>query len=247
MDAGVVLNQAFMIDNGSLTAPFMNRLAASSAELLWVAPEVFAKLSYGERNEGIVVVAETPRRNLDDLRLPAIPLVAVLEGIEKPGNIGAILRTADAAGVDAVVVADCRTDLYHSNTIRSSLGTVFRHNVVCAATADVQAWLAGNQISTYATRPDAKTDFYDLDMTASVALVLGSEAHGLADAWDTSSVTAVRLPMLGLGDSLNVSATAAALFYEALRQRQLKSKSRVTSDLSFQNSGFAFRMLTTES
>jgi TrmH family RNA methyltransferase len=164
-------------------------------------------------------VAQTPQVRVQDLRLPPRPIVAVLEGIEKPGNVGAILRSADAAGVDAVVVADGRTDLFNPNTIRASLGTVFRPNVCEATTADTIEWLRGQSVPIIAARPDAELIYTAVDLSGGGAIVLGSEAAGLTGAWNGTNVTPVRLPMHGLADSLNVSTAAAVLFYEVLRQR----------------------------
>jgi TrmH family RNA methyltransferase len=145
--------------------------------------------------------------------------VAVLEGVEKPGNVGAILRSADAAGADAVVVADGGTDLYNPNTIRASLGTVFGANVCEATSSEVIDWLRSRQLTILAARPDADRLYTETDMRGGVAIVLGSEAGGLSPLWNSAGVTAVRLPMHGLADSLNVSTVAAVLFYEAVRQR----------------------------
>jgi|tagenome__1003787_1003787.scaffolds.fasta_scaffold20597625_2 TrmH family RNA methyltransferase len=192
------------------------------AEVFQVSPDVHAKLAFGDRNEGIIVVAEAPRRALADIQLPANPVVAVLERIEKPGNVGAILRSADAAGVDAVIIADGRTDLYNPNTIRASLGTVFRQNICEASSAEAIDWLGSKGLAIIAARPDATTLYTDANLRTGVAIVLGSEAAGLSDAWAAAGATAVRLPMHGLADSLNVSTTAAVLFYEALRQRNRK-------------------------
>jgi RNA methyltransferase, TrmH family len=199
----------------------VDKLRSARAEILTVTAEVFEKICFGERDDaGIVVVAETPRRALAELRnLPAEPLVAVIEGVEKPGNVGAILRSADAAGVDAVIVADGGTDLFNPNTIRASLGTVFGTNVVEATTAETIVWLREKGLNVVAARPEAKVDYTAADLRGGVAIVLGSEAAGLSDAWRGESVTAVRLPMRGIADSLNVSTTAAVLFYEAVRQR----------------------------
>jgi RNA methyltransferase, TrmH family len=194
---------------------------SAGAEMFGVTPEVFEKLAFGDRAEGLVVVAEAPRRTLADLQLPPAPLVAVLEGIEKPGNLGAILRSADAAGVDAVIAAEGRTDLFNPNTIRASLGTVFRANVCEASAADTIAWLEKQELAIIAARPDAETLYTDCDLRGGVAIVLGSEAAGLSGAWKKAGVTAIRLPMHGLADSLNVSTAAAVLFYEARRQRTL--------------------------
>ena len=202
------------------------RLRRAGAEILPVTAEVYEKLRFGERDEiGVVVVAETPRRGLHDLQLPAEAFVAVVEGVEKPGNLGAILRSADAAGVDAVIVADGATDLFNPNTIRASLGTVFRANVVEASTAETIDWLRARGLRAIAARPDAEVPYTATDFRGSVAVVLGSEATGLSDAWRGADVEPVRLPMCGMADSLNVSTTAAVLFYEALRQRGAASGS----------------------
>lgn len=187
--------------------------------MLDVSPDVHAKLAFGDRSDGIVVVGESPRRRLEDLQLSALPLVAVLEGIEKPGNLGAILRSADAAGVDAIIVADGRTDLFNPNTIRASLGTVFRPNTCEATSAETVAWLGERGLRFIAARPDAEKCYTEIDLRGGVAIVLGSEAAGLSDAWRGANVTEARLPMRGMADSLNVSTSAAVLFYEALRQR----------------------------
>jgi TrmH family RNA methyltransferase len=147
------------------------------------------------------------------------PLIAVLVGIEKPGNVGAVLRTADAAGVGALIVADGGTDLYNPNAIRASLGAIFTLPVCAATSVQAIAWLRSNQCQIVAARVDGSTPYTQIDFRGPTAIVLGGEAHGLSDQWRGDDITAVSLPMLGRVDSLNVSATAAVLFYEALRQR----------------------------
>ena len=195
-------------------------LRSAGSELLPVTAEVFEKLCFGERDEaGFVGGAETPRRRLAGISLRAGPLVAVVEGVEKPGNLGAILRSADAAGVDAVIVADGRTDLFNPNAIRASLGTVFQPNVVEASTAETIEWLQSQQLTIVVARPDAEMLYTEVDLRGPSAVVLGSEADGLSAAWNGEIATPIRLPMHGLADSLNVSTTAAVLSYEALRQR----------------------------
>lgn len=224
LDAGVEVCEAFLCESlaGSEEArQARSRLEGTSATLATVTEEVYDKLCYGERTGGVLVIAKTPARGLDQLTLPAAPLIAVIEGVEKPGNVGAVLRSADAAGLDAVVVADPRTDLFNPNTIRASLGTVFNANV-CTATSDVTlAWLRGLNATVFAARPDAELLYAAADFRHAAAIVLGSEAEGLSNAWRGPGVTGVRLPMHGVADSLNVSATAAVLFYEARRQRHL--------------------------
>jgi TrmH family RNA methyltransferase len=222
IDSGIRPLQAFICDELCKSDECLlvkAKMETEAQEVFQVSPDVFAKLAFGDRADGIVVVAQAPQRALVGLGLPANPLVAVLEGVEKPGNVGAILRSADAAGVDAVIVADGRTDLYNPNTIRASLGTVFRANVCEATSAETIDWLQSKNLAIVAARPDAQTLYTATNMRSGVAIVLGSESAGLSDRWKAASITPVRLPMHGLADSLNVSSTAAVLFYEALRQR----------------------------
>ena len=187
---------------------------------MWeLGPEAFARLAYGDRLDGIVAVAETPLHRLADLDLPPNALVAVIEGVEKPGNLGAVLRTADGAGVSAVIVAEPNTDLLNPNVIRASLGTIFAVPVAVASTGDVLEFLKARGLAIVAARVQASVDYTQFDYTGPTAIALGSEARGLSDAWAELADVSVHIPMLGVADSLNVSATAAILFYEARRQR----------------------------
>jgi TrmH family RNA methyltransferase len=196
-----------------------------AAVRLWeLGPEAFAKLAYGDRLDGIVSVADAPLHRLDDLKLPANPLIGVIEGVEKPGNLGAVLRTADGAGLSAVIVAEPGTDLLNPNVIRASLGTIFTVPVAVASTGDVLTWLREHGIAIVAARVQASVDYTRADYTKPTAIALGSEARGLSDAWAELADTSVHIPMLGVADSLNVSATAAVLFYEANRQRQAATR-----------------------
>ena len=219
---------------------------AHGIEVLQVSCAVFEKLAFGARAEGVIGVARTPRMSLahvdESLRSkirrgedshPRLgepqprEFVAVLEGVEKPGNLGAVLRSADAAGVTALIVADGGTDLYNPNAIRASLGTIFTMPVCTASSEEALAWLQSNNLAIYAARVDAELEYTAADFTRPCAIVLGSEASGLTDRWSapklgTSALTEIipiKLPMLGVADSLNVSTAAAVLFYEALRQR----------------------------
>jgi len=201
-------------------------LQAAGAEIVRVAPQVFAKLAFGERSEGLVAVAHTPERTLDGLALPAEPVVAVLEALEKPGNVGAILRSADAAGISAVLLASPQSDLFNPNTIRASQGAVFTLSVATATTDEVLAWLRARRFHILTACVNAEIDYTATDFSPPCAIVLGSEAAGLSDTWQGENVAAVRLPMLGAVDSLNVSVTAGVLFYEALRQRDQAGKRR---------------------
>jgi len=222
MAAGVELEEVFVCpplcrDDDARQA--RAKLDALRARQWHVAPAVFEKLAFGERAEGLLAVAVTPRLRLSDLRLPDDALVAVLEGIEKPGNVGAVLRSADGAGVSAAIVADGGTDLYNPNAIRASLGTIFTVPVCAATSKETLAWLLAEGFRIVAARLQDARPYTEINFRGRVAIVLGSEAAGLSPAWQTSDVRGAKLPQLGRADSLNVSAAAAVLFYEALRQR----------------------------
>ncbi|MEE8386020.1 MAG: TrmH family RNA methyltransferase [Dehalococcoidia bacterium] len=189
------------------------------AELTEVSESVLAKISYGDRVEGMLAVAARPQRSLSDLHLSSCPLVATVEGLEKPGNLGAILRSADAAGVEAVLVVDAVTDAYGPNVIRSSLGTIFWVPVVEVSAGEALEWLLGRRMLIVAADPSAGSLYTGVDFSGPVAVVLGNEAGGLSGAWAREEVIRARIPMIGRADSLNVSITAALFFYEALRQR----------------------------
>jgi len=192
---------------------------ASGVAVTGVSRAVLEKIAFGDRSDGLVAVIRTPQASLEALRLPAAPLIVVVESVEKPGNLGAILRSADGAGADALIAADPRTDVFNPNAIRASLGTIFSIPVALATTAETITWLRVAGIEIVVARVDGSMPYTAADLRGPVALVLGSEAHGLADAWAGSDMTAVSLPMLGIADSLNVSAAAAILLYEARRQR----------------------------
>ncbi len=182
-----------------------------------VAPAAFEKLAYGERNEGAVAVFETPSRTLEELRLPPSPLLLIADGVEKPGNLGAILRSADAAGVDAVLCSDCATDLFHPNVIRASTATVFTLPAAACSGEAARSFLAAHGIQVVAARVDASATMWQADLGGAVALLVGAEDRGLGPQWQSQ---AIRIPMAGRADSLNVSVAAAVLAFEARRQRR---------------------------
>ena len=218
---GAAVVEAF-VDADRLTSEAqaaVDSARAAGAAVVPVTGRVLDRLAYGDRSEGVVATARIPDLSLDALSLPGDPLIVVVEGVEKPGNLGAILRTADAAGADAVIAADPRTDLFNPNAIRASLGTIFAVPVAAGTSEAVRDRLLHDGVSLVAARVDALTSYTDVDLRGPVAIVLGSEAEGLTAAWDGDSVTAVHLPMLGVADSLNVSIAAAILLYEARRQR----------------------------
>ena len=222
LDGGIALQEIYVCPEQCSDAEYrelLGRLEKTGAAQFEVSAAVFSVLAYGSRMEGVVAVAEFPQRGLKSLKLSQPAFVAVLEGIEKPGNVGAVVRSADGAGVSAMVVADAGSDLYNPNAIRASLGTIFTLPICAASSAETIAWLREQKLRIFAARVDGAIDYTQCDFTGPCAFVLGSEAEGLSDAWRGDDITSVRLPMRGAADSLNVSATAAVLFYEALRQR----------------------------
>lgn len=200
-------------------AELLLRIDAAGAARFAVTREVFEKLAYGDRDEGLVVVAAPRGQALADLVLPADPLIVVLDGIEKPGNVGAILRTADAAGVDAVILTGTPSDLFNPNTIRASLGAVFTLPLATAAADECQAWLRRHGVAMIAARVDGNKPHFAARYQRPVALILGSESAGLGEPWRADDIEPVYLPMAGRVDSLNVSVAAGILLYEAVRQR----------------------------
>lgn len=224
LDAGVVPLEAWIAPErvrSEAARALLPRLAAS-AEVIETTPELLARLAYGERDEGIVAVFRMPRADLDRLAeaLPERPLVAVVERVEKPGNLGALLRSADGAGVDAVIVADPVSDLWNPNAIRASLGTIFAMPVAVCSSPEALAFLRERGVAVMAARVEGAVGYDTVDLSGPVALVVGAETTGLTPVWAGEGVTAVAIPMLGLADSLNLSTSAAVLFYEARRQRR---------------------------
>ena len=224
LDAHVVVDEAFVCDelihteDGQAAAGRLRTLGVTT----WnVSPQVFAKIAFGDRAEGVLAVTHVPDPGLDALQLPEDPLIVVVEGVEKPGNLGAILRSADGAGVDALIAASPRTDLFNPNAIRASLGTIFAVPLAAAPTDGVLAWLRRRGIRIVAARVDAAALATDANLRGPLAIAVGAEVEGLGEAWSAPDIDAIRLPMLGVADSLNVSAASAVLLYEARRQRGL--------------------------
>lgn len=193
----------------------------AGAELLECAEPVFAKMAYRDRPEGLLATGPQVRWKLSGLKLEKnVPLLVVAESIEKPGNLGTLLRSADAAGADAVLVCDPTTDINNPNVVRASIGTLFALPVVEASPEEALAWLRARGIRILAATPHADRDYTGADMTGGTAIVVGSEQYGLKPFWMEHADLKVRIPMLGQADSLNVSAAATILLYEAVRQRR---------------------------
>lgn len=194
-----------------------------------VSVEVMEKLAFGDRVEPVIATTAPPDTSLDRFvprqvtgasGKPLPHLLAVLEGLEKPGNVGAILRTADAAGISGVIIANGGTDLFNPATIRASLGAAFTLPIAVSTSQQAVAWMRERKIQLLAARVDGAKNYTDVDLALSSAIILGSEAEGLTLDWVSRDIQAIRLPMLGIVDSLNVSVSAGVLFYEALRQRE---------------------------
>ena len=205
---------------GTNEPALLERCAAAGAELLDCSEAVFRKMSYRDRPDGLLAVAPQLRRTLDDLALPEHPLLLVMEHIEKPGNLGTMLRSADAGGVHAVIVCDRCTDINNPNAVRASIGTLFTVPIAEASSEEAIAWLRARGIRILAATPAATVDHTAPDLTRGVALVVGSEQYGLTSRWMEEADERVRIPMLGQCDSLNVAAAATILIYEAVRQRR---------------------------
>lgn len=188
-------------------------------DFIEINKEVYQKLAYRDSTEGIIAVAKIKSLELTDLKLPDNPLILVMESIEKPGNIGAILRTCDAANIDAVIIANPKTDLYNPNTVRSSVGCLFTNQIATGTTEDVIAFLKSKNITIYGATLQNSNSYHTKDYSAATALVVGTEATGLSEAWRENTIQNIIIPMQGEIDSMNVSVAAAILLFEAKRQR----------------------------
>lgn len=187
--------------------------------LIPVSREVFDRVAIRENSGGVLAVAEQKAHRLDGIRLSNNPLVLVLESVEKPGNLGAILRTADAAALDAVIICDPQTDFYNPNVIRSSIGCIFTNQVASATSEETLQWLEKSGIAPYSTYLKASKPYHTVDFTKPSAIVMGTESTGLSATWITERQQPIIIPMSGKIDSMNVSTAAAVVVFEARRQR----------------------------
>ena len=193
---------------------------AKQGKIYHISKELYSKVAYREGTEGIIAEVKAKYLGLEDLKLKENPLVMVLEGVEKPGNLGAVLRSADAAGADAVIICDPLTDLYNPNLIRASIGAVFTVPVACCTSEEAIAFLKARGIRILTAQLQDSSPYYDVDMRTGTALVMGTEATGLTPVWRAAADAHILIPMLGRLDSLYFSVSAAILLYEAVRQRQ---------------------------
>ena len=223
MDAGMEIDTVFYCPEILQEAP-ADVLASLKVTrgVFEVTAEVYGKMAYRGGTEGVMAEVRARKRDLEDLKLKENPLIVVLESVEKPGNLGAILRSADAAGADAVVVCDPLTDLYNPNLIRSSIGAIFTVPCVACTTEECIAFLKEQNIRILTAQLQDSHFYYDTDMREGVAIVMGTESTGLTDTWRKAADAHIRIPMLGKLDSLNVSVSTAILLYEAVRQRMVR-------------------------
>jgi RNA methyltransferase, TrmH family len=223
----IVFCRELLVGNAELTS--MESLAVRfgiggtrAVETVEVSPRVYEKIAVRENTEGIVGVAKIPKRDIHTLPLSKNPLVLVAVGIEKPGNLGALLRTADGAGVDVLIVCGAEVDLYNPNVIRSSLGALFTVPTFSLSWEETWHWLQENRIRMIFTSPAGENEYTEEDYTGAVAICLGSEKEGLPSEWLRKKNSRVRIPMQGQMDSLNTSCSGAIVLYEAVRQREWK-------------------------
>lgn len=197
-------------------------ILADIHHLVRVSKEVFEKISYRENSDGLLALVIPKYLRFSDLKLSSNPLLVILESVEKPGNLGAILRTVDAANVDAVIVCDPRTDIYNPNVIRASIGCIFSTQTISASSDEVFKFLQEKNIKSYSASPASKKLYSETNLKIPCAIVFGTEAEGLSGKWLNSSDELIKIPMLGKVDSLNVSASCAIILYEAIRQRAIQ-------------------------
>jgi TrmH family RNA methyltransferase len=196
-----------------------NQITKLTANPIEISKEVYQKLAYRDTTEGILAVAKTKSLQLADLKLSENPLILVMEAIEKPGNIGAVLRTCDAAKIDAVIIANPKTDLYNPNIVRSSVGCLFTNQIATGSTEEVIDYLNQKNINFYSATLQNSTSYHTQNYTLPTALVVGTEATGLSELWRKKASQNIIIPMQGEIDSMNVSVAAAILIFEAKRQR----------------------------
>jgi TrmH family RNA methyltransferase len=222
-ESGLVLEELFICPElflGSNEEKLIATFSASGAEIIETNDKVFRALSYRDRPDGLIGIAKRPNWDLTSLAPSKNPFYIVAEAIEKPGNLGSILRSSDGAGVDGLIVCDECTDIFNPNVIRSSVGTLFTVPTVTASTQNTLAWLREKGVAIVAATPEAKVEFTKVDMKQPLAIVVGTEQYGLSQEWKEAATVKVSIPMLGKADSLNVATATTLLLYEVCRQRR---------------------------
>ena len=224
LDNGHPLQEFFYCEThfqGVNNIALLERAREAGAKLIKCFPSAFDKMAYRDRPDGLLALAPPVHYTLDQIPVRECPFIVVAEAIEKPGNLGTILRSADAAGVDAVIVCDRCTDINNPNVVRASVGTLFSMPVVETTTEAALAWLREHRIQTVAATPHTETMYSDADLKKPTAIVVGTEQYGLSTQWMEQADVNVRIPMLGQADSLNVASATTILLYEVVRQRSV--------------------------
>ncbi|MDR2848619.1 MAG: RNA methyltransferase [Bacteroidales bacterium] len=216
---GIVIHKLFVCEE-MLSGQSLSLIRNMNVPIESISAAVFEKLAYRDGSDGIVALAVARHLSLSDIRLPANPFVIVLEAVEKPGNLGAIMRTADAAHADAVIVCDPQTDIFNPNIIRSSVGCIFTQQIAVCTSEEAYQWMKANKICIHAAELSASEWYYNADFTVPSAIVMGTEADGLTDFWLHNALSRIKIPMRGQIDSLNVSVSTAIITFEAMRQRK---------------------------
>jgi len=226
-EIGLALSAGFVIESVYCYLPlvkkdfinFVLKQSSGRVKLIEINKEIFEKIATRDSSDGLLAVAQQRNDCLDVIKLSKNPLIIILETVEKPGNLGAVLRTADAANADAVIICEPNTDFYNPNTIRSSLGCVFTNQIAACTITEVIDWLKKNNIVSYAAALSGTTYYHKTNFKHPSAIVMGTEAHGLSKDWLTYADKIIKIPMMGQIDSLNVSAATAIILFEAKRQR----------------------------
>ncbi|MCK5259817.1 MAG: RNA methyltransferase [Candidatus Omnitrophica bacterium] len=222
-EAGVVFKELYicvpLFEASQEVHLLVEKLTLKKIPVYETTQAVFSKISYGNRSEGILAVCAPRPVTFKNFSSKDLSLFVVVERVEKPGNLGAILRTCDGAGIDGVIICDGKTDIYNPNVIRASLGTIFSVKTVVSSNTEALKFLRSKNIKICVTLPRAKTVYTKAKLTSTLAVVVGSEQSGLTDFWAEHADLKVKIPMRGFADSLNVSACTAILLYEAIRQR----------------------------
>ncbi len=222
LKGGYTLNTLLFCE-GVITVDDIQDFIQEQTEIISVSKEVYQKIAYRDTTEGIIAIVKTKEFSLENIHFKTTtPLILVAESPEKPGNIGALLRTADAANIDAVLIANPKTDLYNPNSIRSSVGCLFTNQIATGTTEEIIAFLKENNIDIYATTLQNSNEYHQEDYTKSSAIVVGTEATGLTEEFRIAATQNINIPMQGAIDSMNVSVAAAIVLFEAKRQRNFQ-------------------------
>lgn len=221
LSSGYIIDSIFYCDEikNRIDINEVLKLNTSPHSIYRITQKVFEKVAYRENSDGIIALLKPKKLSLENIKLSSVPFIIILEAVEKPGNLGAILRTADAAKVDAVIICDQKTDVYNPNAIRSSVGCVFTNQIAVSSNQEVFDWLKKNNIKAFAAALTATKYYQEIDLKKSCAIIMGTEADGLSDFWLKNASEQIKIPMRGKIDSLNVSTSTAILTFEAMRQR----------------------------